>query len=299
MDNLKSPILKTLAYFDLFDYPLTLLEIQKWLWEEKEEDLEKIKQTLDASPQIDSREGFYFLKGREGIVRQRKNRYVTAQKKFKKRLPYIRLLTWLPHVKAIFVVNNLAIANAGINSDIDLMIISQDNKIWTTRMFTTTLMKIFGLRPSPQKNKDQLCLSIYLTESNLDLENYKINPNDIHFTYWADQIFPIYDPNKLEKKYLNKNAWIKKQLPASFGYETAWPRTIKQSGFGKFMQSFLSLASFENAYKKWQIKKLPPNLKEMMNKDTRVVVNDKILKFHDNDPRAEILQKWEQKIQQI
>jgi len=173
MDPLQSSILKTLTYFDLFDYPLTLLEIQKWLWRENENDLEKIQKTLDKSPQIDSREGFYFLQGRSDIVRQRKNRYVVAQKKFKKRLSYIRLLTWLPHVKAIFVVNNLAIANAGINSDIDLMIISQDDKIWTTRMFTTTLMKIFGLRPTQKKNKDQLCLSIYLTESNLDLEKYK------------------------------------------------------------------------------------------------------------------------------
>ena len=36
-----------------------------------------------------------------------------------------------------------------------------------------------------------------------------------------------------------------------------------------------------------------------MNKDTRVVVNDNILKFHDNDPRAELQKKWEQKIEQI
>ncbi|MBU0732123.1 hypothetical protein KKC88_04555 [Patescibacteria group bacterium] len=299
MDNLENSILKTLTYFDLFDYPLTLLEIQKWLWETKEEDLNKIKQVLNNSPQIESREGFYYLQGRGDIVRKRKNRYVVAQKKFKKRLPYIRLLTWLPHVKAIFVVNNLAIANAGTNSDIDLMIISPDDKIWTTRMFTTTLMKIFGLRPTQEKNKDQLCLSIYLTEKNLNLEDYKINPDDIHFTYWADQIFPVYDPDNLEKKYIKANAWIKNKLPASIGYQAAWPRTINRSGLNRFMQSFLSLASFENAYKKWQLKNLPQNLKDMMNKDTRVVVNDKILKFHDNDPRAEILQKWEQKIQQI
>lgn len=299
MPNLDSSIIKTITYFDLFDYPLTLLEIQKWLWQKEEKDLNKIKKALEESPQVDSREGFYFLKGREGIVRRRKDRYVIAQKKFKKRLPYIRLLTWLPHVRAIFVVNNMAIANAGPDSDIDLMIISKDDKIWTTRMFTTALMKLFGLRPTPEKNKDRLCLSIYLTENNLNLEKYRIGPRDIHYTYWAGQIFPVYDPEDLAEKYTRENAWIKNSLPGSRGFRTAGPRRIRRTGPKRLGRALLSLASFEKTYKDWQLKKLPRNLKGLMNKDTRVVVNDKILKFHDNDPRAEIQKKWEQKTRSL
>jgi len=49
---------------------------------------------------------------------------------------------------------------------------------------------------------------------------------------------------------------------------------------------------FEDSAKKYQFKIMPPVLKEMMNLDTCVVVNDKMLKFHQNDRRAEYQEKF-------
>ncbi|MFH1781259.1 MAG: hypothetical protein ABH835_01440 [Patescibacteria group bacterium] len=294
MNNLDQSILKTVCYFDLFDYPLTLLEIRKWLWQNPEKNLNLIEHSLNNNPNIASKQGFYFLKDREKLVELRKQRYINSQLKFKKRLKFIKILTYLPFVEGIFIANNLAVSNVKDDSDIDLIIVAKKN-IWTTRLFTTTKIAALGLRPTPQKSKDKICLSVYLTHNHLNLEKYKINRQDIHYTYWADQIIPIYDKNNIYKKYREANHWIKTDLPNSLAYQVAKPRKIDNNVWKDISQNIFGLLSFEKFYKKIQLKKLPLKLKNLMNKDNRVVINDEILKFHDNDPREEIQKNWETK----
>ena len=60
MQNLEKNLLKTLAFFDIFDYPLTLMEIYKYL---PYEPIIEIKQALGESDKIQSKLGFYFLAG--------------------------------------------------------------------------------------------------------------------------------------------------------------------------------------------------------------------------------------------
>jgi len=41
---------------------------------------------------------------------------------------------------------------------------------------------------------------------------------------------------------------------------------------------------------------MPTRLKQLANTDNRVVLNDYILKFHDNDHRQELQQEWAKRI---
>ena len=61
-------ILSTLKYFNLFDYPLTLIEIKKWLFQDDENNLETIKNKLEENPTIEQSEGFYFLKAENKLL---------------------------------------------------------------------------------------------------------------------------------------------------------------------------------------------------------------------------------------
>jgi hypothetical protein len=40
---------------------------------------------------------------------------------------------------------------------------------------------------------------------------------------------------------------------------------------------------------------LPERLKTMANIDSRVIISDQMLKFHDKDNRHEILKKWRER----
>ena len=63
--QIQEAILKTLSYFDIFGYPLTIEEIRRLLWfpcNLSNEDFVVNLQTLLDSKQIDYEHSFYFLK---------------------------------------------------------------------------------------------------------------------------------------------------------------------------------------------------------------------------------------------
>lgn len=263
---------KTFAYFNLFNHPLTYLEAKRWSWHGL---------TPNPSP---SRQG-----GMERSAEVRIKKYKIAEKKWKKVEPYLKILSNLPAVKALFVCNRLAWWNTDENSDIDLFIIAQKNKIWTTRFFTTGLAKILNLRPTPQKTKDKICLTFYITEDNLNLEKYKACQPDVHFIYWLNQMVPVYDPFNLYKKLL---IWTKKYLPYIYPYDPTMRRRIRTF----FLKKIFDLIPGEKIYKAIQLKILPEKLKKLANKNNNVIIQDNILKFHDQDKRVYYQNLWQQRL---
>jgi hypothetical protein len=293
MSALEKAILKTIMYFDIFSYPLTLLEVQKWLWQEQEGDLLKIKEILDRHSLIQEKNGLYFLKTSEKNIDLRMQRYNIAEHKFKKRWLYFKFIAMMPGVRAIFVCNTLSYSNSRAESDIDLAIIAAPHKIWTARFFTTVFTALLHIRPTVKKTQNQICLSFYLEENNLNLEKIKIhNGQDIHFTYWLDQFFPVYLEDDILEKFIKNNEWLKKDLPNSIGSYATYQRQIKTGVIFRIIKKFLSIFSFEKIYKKIQLKILPQHFKDIAKNSTNVVLSDHLLKFHDHDRREYYQNIW-------
>ena len=84
--SLADAILRTVCYADIFDYPLTLPEIRKYLIGAKysQGKERELKKKADSIPQISRKSDFYFLKGKDVIVNYRKRReYFSSQKMIK------------------------------------------------------------------------------------------------------------------------------------------------------------------------------------------------------------------------
>ena len=80
------------------------------------------------------------------------------------------LIAKIPTVKFVGITGALAMNNAGRNSDIDLMIITKNGCLWTTRLISYLLTWLFGFktrRPKNRLEKDKLCLNMWLDESSL------------------------------------------------------------------------------------------------------------------------------------
>lgn len=303
VNNLEKSIISTIAYFDVFNYPLTLVEIWKWLYQPSrwpgESDslfnfleIEKILEEGNLLKSlVENRRGFYFLKGKSDLIELRQARYNLAERKFKKALRVAKIMKKFPGIKMIAVCNNLAWSNASEESDIDFFIITEKKKIWTARFFAAGFLKIFGLRPTKKSAKDKICLSFFVDEENLKLEKISIDEPDIYLIYWIAQLAPVYDEGGVYQKFLEANNWVKKYLPNFFGGELSDRRnagsvgwTVPRFGFG------------EKFFRRMQIDAMPAGLKELSNKDSRVVVTDLMLKFHANDRRAGYKKKWEEKM---
>ncbi|MBI5071401.1 hypothetical protein HZB93_00695 [Candidatus Falkowbacteria bacterium] len=295
-NKLEKSILATVAYFDVFDYPLTVAEIWKWLYKEKAPGdlltLGEIWQTLDNSQLIKSlvgtKRGFYFLKNREELVETRQARYVLAEKKMKRAKRVAGFLKFIPGIKMIAVCNSLAWTNASEKSDIDFFIVTAPRKIWTARFWAAGFSQLLGLRPSKNNTRDKICLSFFVDEEALNLETLALGRPDIYLIYWIAQLWPLYDRGGVYQKFWQANSWIKNFLPNVFS-RTTEVRVAENRPSGK-------IGLGENFFRWLQMKLLPKDLWKAANRDSRVIVTDKILKFHANDRREEYKRMWEEKI---
>ena len=282
MNDLEKEILKTVSFYDIFDYPLTGNEIFNNLFQPTQNFsyLDIIK-NLETNNTLEFDQGFYFLPNRREIVQTRKQRYLITQEKIKRHLKYIKLISRIPTVQAIFICNTLSYLNAQTDSDIDLFIITKNNKIWSTRLSAALLMKILNKRPTKTDQKNKICLSFFITEDNLNLEKLAIQ-NDIYFYYWISQLLPIYDPTNLQSKFSQENSWLKGHLP-NFSPKVTNTRWTINKSFLKFPTVTEFIA------RKIQLKKMPKHLHKLSQEDnTNVIINDRVLKFHDQDKRVQI-----------
>jgi len=303
-------IINTITYFDIFDYPVTLTELRDFIFtggmDGQKFTITEIKKELDKSPKlkklIKNKQGFYFLKGRQKIIEIRLNRYNISNQKFKIVLRAVKLFKYVPFIRLVAVCNNLAYWNARKTSDLDLFIITAPNRIWQTRLFLLILITILGLRPPKQKVEDKLCLSFYITEENLDLQTIKITAEDVYLVFWLATLWPIYDRGEYYQKLITINeSWFKKYLPNWQMRQPNLRHRIIDNKFNLYTYKFREwllggwLGNIVENFAKWlQFKLMSQKKKDMaINDDTRVIITDQMLKFHENDRRLEFLEKFE------
>jgi len=284
-------IMEVIVFFDIFDFPLTAWEIWKYLAIKCDlADVQEVLADEDFKRKIGNKNGTYFLPGREQIYETRMKRYNYANAKFKKALRMAKLYRIFPWVKMIAVVNMFGAHNLKQEGDIDLFIVAKRNRIWLTRFCCTGLAAILRLRPTPQNVRDKFCLSFFISETNLNLQNLLL-PSDTHFGYWLANFIPIYNVDNTWSDFMAANSWLNERLPN-------WqPTNDRRLIVGKGLVLFEYIFGWlETAVKNWQINHLPARIKAMANQDTRVVINDNILKFHVNDRREEYNNNYESRI---
>jgi len=307
IDTEEKFVLAPLAYFDIFNYPLTLMEIWRYALGKSMglNQVSGILEQLKSKQIIESREGFFCLKNRGEIIKRRRDNFLLAERKFKKAQKFTKYLRWVPGVRAVAICNTLAYSNAPDDSDIDFFIITDPGKIWSARFWSVALTRFFGGRPAPGKVRDTICLSFFTTADNLNLEQIILPSlrqkeySDIYLIYWINQIVPIYEEDGEFAKFFEANNWTRKYLPNIINYNAVPRRHVKTANlFIKKIIGFILANPFlENIYKKYQKKILPEKLKELSEaRDTRVVVSDQMLKFHVDDRREKFAKKFEEKL---
>ncbi|MFH1661974.1 MAG: hypothetical protein ABIA02_02675 [Candidatus Falkowbacteria bacterium] len=296
-NNIKKAIVETIAFFDLFDYPLALFEIWKFINVKCR--IEDINQNLDYNF-IENKNGFYFLKRRDEIIKKRLDKYNYSDRKFKRALKIAKIFKFIPWIKMIAIGNLIGAHNLKDDSDIDFFVITEKNKIWLTRFFCASFAKILGMRPKENNTRDKICLSFFIGEDSLNLENLMLK-NDIYFIYWLAGLSIIYDPDKIYKRFIRKNDWIYKELP---NWQSA--KNIKKRDAGRKISSTgfyydlvdIFFGGAEKYIKKFQLKLMPDVLKNNTDKDA-VVISDGVLKLHAKDRRREYLKRWREKLLDI
>lgn len=310
--DFRPALLRTLAFFDLSNYPLTPQELISWMIADTADELPgfipslgQIMDILDTMPQVASRNGLYFLRRAESravhMLAQRLERYDIAEQKWQVLMPKVKFLATLPFVCAIFVVNTLAWSNSRADSDVDLCIVTAPHKIWTARQYVTGWAALKHDRPSKTKEKNTLCLSLYLDNTNLDFAPVRVTSQDVHLAMWFAQFHPVYDPEHIHMQLNLTNSWVRDILPYSQPVIPDARRVIQLSKARQTCKSvgeILQIPGTEQLFKKIQLRIMPKELKQLAN-SPGVVISDSMLKFHDKDPRKRLHQEWQNSLQSI
>lgn len=307
--NLKQSILSTLAFYDIFDHPLRLEEIQDnllYISNEKEQ----IKKYLRESGKVSSYDGFYFVFKRKGLISERFHRQKHIDKAWKKVERVLGLIKKIPFIRHISVCNTLALNVYNKESDVDLFIITKENRLFTARFFITFLFHLLGLRRHGKKIISRFCLSFFASESSLDLGKIVQKPNDIYLAYWLKTLIPIYDPDKfIETIYSKNDYWLAQYfvmpLKPNMPKQNIQSKMAKSSINSSILKSLLEKsldAKFgdfiEEKLKKWQIRRaLIKKLK--LQDSTGTIISPTMLKFHDVDRRKELYREWKRRLEKL
>lgn len=286
-------LFKIIAFFDLFNFPLSLMEIKiNSGFEGEITYLVKVLERLVTSNKIATKSGFYFLVARENILEIRRERYNYSLRKIKIARQFARIFALFPSVLTIYLVNSIGPYNLRDNSDIDFFIITKKNRIWLSRLFCAGLAKILHKRPNQKTKRDKICLSFYLSEDNLDLSKLKLEASDPYFDYWERNLYLLFD-----KKGGAHERLIKENNLEDFYDKIA----ARELGKKKESRSFLSILvdHLEKMSQKFQLKIMPEKLLLAANlpgEDRGVIISDDIIKLYLRDRRLDIKKKYEQKI---
>lgn len=290
----RETIVKTIVFFDLFDYPLTAYEIYKYC--DGNIALSEIVSILESASHqeknlISQKNGFYFLSGRENIIVTRQQRYNYARRKIKIAGRFSRLLKLCPFIRLVAVANLIGAHNLRDQSDIDFFIITAPRRLWLSRLYCAGLAKILRLRPTPKNKKDKICLSFYVSADRLNLDDLKLPGFDPYFDYWRRGLVPLYNKGEIYNLFLKKNKLINQsENQGDKDWESRGELNVRPNFFLDFL---------EKISKKIQLIIMPAVLKAAAGDSDGVVIGDTVLKLYLRDCRREYAEKYGNKINEV
>lgn len=290
--NMKQAVLSTLAYFELFEVPLTRSELSEHLFV-AEPDEEKITIYLKESPLIKLSEGYYSLSNDPAFYQKFFEKVQRTRQLWKKVRRWQWLFSICPFVKLVCVCNSLPIYAVDEGSDIDLLVVTEKNRLFLARLCLTILTSIFGVRRHGDKTEGRFCLSFYLSEEAFDFKKLAQKPYDIYLAYWLKTLEPIAGDYSIYEKILEENrTWLDEYFRTVAPHRRYFRKTTPgQSKIKNLLEKFLNKDEWETKTREKQIRRAKDKFYSLKDR-SGTVINDKMLKFHDQDRRADIRKEW-------
>ena len=286
--TLAENVWKTVCWFDVFDQPANSKEIHRFLLHSKTSQKE-VQQILDKDPRISKSFGFYFLRGKNTSVLKRCGNQFRAEKFWKRTLKHLFIFRLTPFLKTVSIGNTLAMGFPQQNSDIDLLVITEKNRLFTARAFLTFFVQIFGMRRGGKKIRGRFCLSFFISENSLNLEKIKIAEDDLYLAFWIATLVPILGN---ASEFFAANTWVRKIFP-NLKLTTIQQKSPKKNLWEKILSGRFG-DFLERILRDWQLKRATG--KQKNHKKNAVIISKQMLKFHETDKRQDFLKQWESRV---
>ena len=202
------PMYRALCYADVFDFPLTLEEMQRFAIRTG-----KTISFSEIQKKVKHMRGYYYLQGRAKLVAKRERGLQIVKHKHALARQAAQFFRLFPMISAVFITGGLAVGNVVEQDDIDFMIVTKPGWLWTTRFFVVGLSKLLGRYTHKRRTRleatpadaNTWCLNFWVDETTLEV------PKKFRNLYTAHEVMqatPILDRAHIAERFLAKNTWI-------------------------------------------------------------------------------------------
>lgn len=204
MAPLNESILKVVAYFDIFNYPVTMEEVHQFLDQTvSNEELEMEVGRLLNKQMIWQLGRFYSLRNDPKLEQRRVTGNRMAVERLKTARRISRVLAWCPYIRGIGISGSLSKNFAYEGSDFDFFLITAANRLWIARTFQHIFIKGFswlGLRRL-------CCLNYYIDEQALEIQERNI--------FTATEVVTLLPARGRQsfQKFFSSNQWVYDFVP--------------------------------------------------------------------------------------
>ena len=204
MTTTEQNILKTLGYFDLFQYPLTKTEIYLFHADNvSHSEIDSSLEILLSDKSVFRLDEFYSLQQDFLLVQRRRNGNMLAVEQMKRARKVAKLLSKFPFTKGIAVSGSLSKNFANDETDIDFFIVTDANRLWIARTFMHLYKKLTFL----SGHQHWFCMNYYVDEAGLE-----ISEKNIFTAMEIVTLVPMQGKSSLDN-FIAGNGWVKKYFP--------------------------------------------------------------------------------------
>ena len=277
-------ILRTVAYAGLFQFPLTLPELERRLMDTPL-DLGVIRERL-ASPFLEQRlevtDGFVHPKGREAWIELRRRRGARAEALVRAHRAALAVLGCFPFVRLLALSGGCAHGNA-TDDDVDVFLVVKRGRVWGVFGALMVLAKLAGLRRT-------LCLNYVVDEDAQTLTEQDL--------FTASEIVGL-KPLAGAAGYAGfraANGWARARFP-NFGRDHATPAGLGQAGAWRWFEALLEMGPAP-LFERLSRRVLGAYLKAKARGGEGVVLEAGRLKLHLEDHRPELLAAFDAAVEE-
>ena len=276
-------VLRSVIYASLFDYPLTLPQLQS--------SLVGIRASADSiaswwrssdllQSAIECRDGWYFPAGRADLIGTRARREALSRDLLERDRGILSLVPRMPFVRMVALSGSLAHLNAEGSADLDLFVITAPNRVWSVTVALLVISRLMGWRR-------RMCLNYVVSEHAMQVE-----PADLFSANQIIHLRPLMG-ELVFARFVKSNSFVRDFYP-NFELNVDRPKSQAPSRKSRW-ERLLSLGPaqlaerFSRALYGWHLR---GKAAAWQSRD-QVRLEKECLKLHTSSHRASTIEKFD------
>jgi len=196
------------------------------------------------------------------------------------------------------VINSLSFWNAGPDSDIDLLVVTEPGYLPTVRDHINLFLTSRNRRNTRPPKRGKVAVDILITTERLNIHDLRLRGQDIYFDFWAAHIAPLLNSYQTYERFISENRWIAQCFPNFTPHlehiMNVDPGRLKvQERYESFYRSQAG-SSIQRLLARYHMHRMHRYEARVRDSGT-VVVSPELMRFNIPDRRHEYQQRFEER----